>query len=149
MPSQFQIHDDTWGTLSIFAITVNDDGTWEDDWEPLRTAEELESIRDLISPISSQAYFELKHRYTRPFLDEVGLDADACFMKLALEIKTCHYKDSCPSFEKGVCEAHQTPPPCYDANVDNDRVRPIVTRLYDLWRLGFYVILVQPENANG
>lgn len=143
MPTQFKIHDDTWGTLQIFAIRIKEDGTWEEEWEPLRAEEE---VADLLSRISWEAFQELLHRYTRPFLQEVGLGPEACLIKLSEERGACYYRDTCPSYDPKLCAAHLDPPSCYDSSIDPQEVRNLLTRLVDLWRFGFYVILV-PENT--
>jgi len=144
MSSQFKIHDDVWGALQIFAITIQKDGTWEKEWEPLRTQE---TIADLLSVISWEAYQELRHRYTKPFLQEVGLGPDACLIKLGEDIGSCFYQQGCPSYDPNLCSANLDPPSCYDANIDPPKVRFLTTRLVDLWRIGFHVILVKPENT--
>jgi hypothetical protein len=148
MSNQFKIHDDAWKTLKIFAIFVNEDGTWEKEWEPLRQADGMEIFRDLLSPISWIAYQELLHRHAKPFLKEVGLRGDACLKKIAMEeISLCYYREDCPSYDPKACAAHLTPPPCFGIGGSEEKVRNIVGRLVDLWRFRFYTILVQPENA--
>lgn len=144
MSTQFKIHDPTWGTLQILSIRINEDGTWEKEWEPLR---EVERVADLLSPISWDAYQELRHRFTRPFLQEVGLGPDACLIKLGEDLGSCYYKEECPSYDPKLCAAKLDPPSCYDASIDPLPVRALLTRLVDLWRLGFHVILVKPENT--
>lgn len=145
MSAQFQIEDPMWGTLSIFVIRMSEDGSWEDDWEPFRVGAPPEIV-DLVSPVSYEAYFELKHRHTRPFLAEVGLDPKGCLTKLAEGISMCHYRTSCPSYDPKLCGGHLDPPPCYDASVSDDAARRLATRLVDLWRMGFYVIVVEPDD---
>lgn len=144
MSTQFKVHDATWGTLKIFSIRINEDGTWEKEWEPLRAEEE---VSDLLSTISWEAYQELRHRFARPFLQEVGLGPKACLIKMAEETGVCYYRRDCPSYDPSTCAAHLDPPSCYDANTEPLEIRALITRLVDLWRIGFHVILVTPENT--
>lgn len=149
MAHQFQVPDATWGDLRIFAIRTRPDGAWEEDWEALRQdARAAAILLDLLSPISYDAYQELLHRYTRPFLREVGLGPKACLAKLAKGDSACFYRATCPG-HGAACRAQGTAllptPPCFEADVADDRARPLVSRVMDLWRLGFYVILVPNE----
>lgn len=157
MPSQFQIEDETWGVIKVFAIHQKEDGTWESEWEPLRQAEGVEHILDLIEPLSYDVYQELRHKHIQPYLENQGLPPEACLIKLDENSSLCHYRDTCPSYDKDMCRAeNESPPPCYAAGApvlekDHDAgtsgaTRTLVTRLFDLWRFGFHVILAQPEN---
>ena len=130
--------------MQFFAIQIKQDGSWEKDWEPLHISDEQSTV-DLISRISWLTYQELLHGFTKPFLQEVGLGPEACIIKLDANIKPCYYRGSCPSHDPKLCDATRDYPLCYEASVANPEVRPLITRLIDLWKMGFYVILVEPE----
>lgn len=143
MAAQFKVETQHYGTLRIFAIRQNPDGTWEPEWEPLRQSG-MEEVLDLLSPISYIAYSELRARYAKPFMDEAGLPPKACILKLTEETSLCVFRDTCPTYGPE-CSAKTNPPVCYDPSVEDLEIRPLVARLISLWRLGFYTILVTYE----
>jgi|AntDeeMinimDraft_6_1070357.scaffolds.fasta_scaffold05115_2 hypothetical protein len=147
MPSQFQLDTDHWGKLQFFAIRVKEDGTWESEWEPLRQAEGLDHIVDLIAPISYDTYQELRHRHARPYMEERGLPPHACLIKAGEDLKICFHNSTCPSYDETDCGGDLKPPPCYEASNSDDQLRWLLTRLFDLWRFGFHVILALPQET--
>lgn len=141
MASQFKVKDGAWGTLQIYAIYEQEDGTWEREWECLRT---IEQVAGLLSRISWEAYQDLRLQYTQPFRQEVGLEGSACLIKVGEPYSLCYIRESCPTYNSQKCVVGKNPPLCYDANAGDEEVRNALNRLYDLWRFGFYVILVEP-----
>lgn len=147
MTTEFRIQDTHYGEVNVFAIRVQEDGTWEKEWEPLRQGGP-EEIIDLLSPISWAAWTELLHRFARPFFKEAGLGPKGCLQKIPEITGQCFYKETCPSHNPKICKGISVSrPPCFDANIDNSEIRVLVSRLIDWWHLDFYVVLVLPENV--
>lgn len=146
MPRQFSIHDSTWGEIKIFAIREDEDGVWEKEFEPLRQSAETEALRGLFTRIPHNAYLDLKHGNTRPFFDLSPLPPNGCLIKASSDVKICQHRETCPSFDPNACSAELTPPPCYEATIsDSQTVRTLTTRVFDLWRFGCYVLVIEPE----
>lgn len=147
MPRQFKLHDPDWGERLFYVIHEDPDGSWPLEWEPFRVLPELKPVSDLFSRVSNASYQDALRQYAMPLLKELGLPPEACLIKTPQEMIPCQLRKSCAMHDKKTCRGDKDEvPPCYQATVTSleEGISNQVSRVFELWRLGFYILIVEP-----
>lgn len=146
---QFKIHDPHWGEHDVLVIHENADGSWDEEWRPFQEHPEVSKVGSLFSRVSQESYQDALRKYTTPLIQELGLPPEACLIKTPPEMKLCAHRKSCAMYEKGVCLGDNPKvPTCYQAELDGlePSVEIQVARVFELWRMGFYIIVVPAQD---
>jgi len=146
----FKIQDPSWGEHDILVIHENEDGTWDEEWRAFQEHPEVSKVGALFSRVTQEAYQDALHKYTTPLIQELGLPPEACLIKTPPQMKLCAHRKTCAMHEKGLCLGDNPKAPmCYQAALEglDTAVEIQVARVFELWRMGFYIIVVPPEDT--
>lgn len=130
------------GELRLLLISVEPDGRWESEWEPLR----LTVFGDQISQVSSETVDHVLHGWSRPLARELGIPPAGALRKIPLVSRQCGRRGVCPLYLPGQCfpEAKKMPW-CYEPDgVVDDLIKFSATRAFEYWRDGVYLVVVLP-----
>jgi hypothetical protein len=145
MSRQFKLKDPSWGEHDILVIHEDDEGVWPDEWIAFQTDPEVSRLGALFSRVTQEAYQDALRNYPTRLIKELGLPPLAWLIKAPSEMKQCAFKRSCAMYDKGACQGDNNKVPvCYQAALEEAGV-PVeiqVSRVFELWRLGFYIIVV-------
>lgn len=143
MSRQFKIQDEHWGEYTLFVIHKYNDDTWESEWDIFRADPDLQPVGNLFTHVSYDAYQDALRNHSLPIIQELGLSPEACFAKLKEEQLVCAHRGTCSMHDPAACLGDQDPPACFEANLkeDDSGANTLVARVYELWRLGFYIVV--------
>lgn len=142
MARQFFLNDPDWGEMPVYCIREKSDGTWEREWEPFRTSDEVASIRAVLETVSPESYEQALSGWAVPMIRELGLPPEGCFSKLANEIARCSYRNECAAHDEDDCVAGMDSPACFSIGVEDTGVRRLANRIVEMWEQGIHVCLV-------
>jgi hypothetical protein len=130
------------GELRILLISVEKDGSWEPEWEPLRGT----VFGDQFSVISKEVLDHALHRWSRPLAHALGIPPVGALKKIPQEGRSCFRKEVCPLFDSKQCfpEAKNMPWCFEPGGVPDEPVRYAATRAFEYWRDEVYLVVVQP-----
>lgn len=156
MNRQFRIHDPQWGESTLFVIhkyKEDEEGLrWQKDWDLFRTDPDLQEIGALFSHITYEAYQDALRGHCQPIIEQLGLPPHACLLKTSEEVLKCGLRDNCSMHDPTKCHGNlEDVPACYEANIkseDEGHLRALTARIFELWRKGFYIIVVPYTDFN-
>ena len=113
-------------------------GTWEPDWEPLRTS----ALASIIPIIPRETIEHALRGYTRPLILALGLPPEGCLRKLPPEAKLCSQRRTCTLQRATDCSpTAKAMPWCYHPEGLPDKAAEAIA----LWREGVYLIVTLEE----
>lgn len=141
----FKIQDPEWGEFNLLVLHEDKEGSLDEEWKAFQEHSEVAHIGALFSRVTQDAYQDALNKYTTPLIQELGLPPEGCLIKTPSEMKLCAHRKSCAMYEKGVCLGDNPKvPTCYQAEGGGlePSIEIQVARVFELWRMGFYIIVV-------
>lgn len=126
----------------MLIISVERDGLWEPEWEPLRGT----VFGDQFSVISKETLEHALKRWSRPLVDALGIPPVGALKKIPVEGRECFRRGTCRLYNAKQCfpEAKNMAW-CFEPDgVADETVRYAATRAFEYWRDGVYLVVVQP-----
>lgn len=150
MARKFVLNDPSWGEVPCVILHEDVNGAWESKWEILREEESVSSIISCFSVVSQSAYQDALRHYPLPLIQELGLPPAACLMKTKDKFLQCAHRKLCSMYEKKGCLGDKASVPvCFQADIGEDRqdIEIKITEVFELWRMGFYILRVAPPDC--
>lgn len=132
----------------VFAIRIEQDGRWEEKWEPIRQHPDLKDLRDVLPTVSRDAWQKALSGWSNPLASELGVPPEGAAAKIEGQYTLCKYREPCGSHDPDKCKVDGLEfPPCFLADLEGTfEVRSKVTRIFEYWKDGVYVLLVPSES---
>lgn len=126
------------GYVEVLRIQENADGTWEEEWDPLRHT----PLASLVSRMSQRNLDHGLNGYTKPFIDALGISPEGAIRKLPSQ--ECATRQGCPFYEAKKCLAGSKKLPwCFKPEgIDGEARRHAAAQAVFLWRDKVYLVVV-------
>jgi hypothetical protein len=142
MARELRVKDPIYGDIKLYVIHESREGVWSKRWDMFQTHPELQGVGHLFSRISYESYQDALYGHARNLITELSYNSESCFIKTPDFFLECLHKKECPTYHQGHCKGNVPKVPiCYQANIE-DGLTPDLTFVFDLWRQGFYIIIV-------
>lgn len=126
------------GFVEVLRIQENADGTWEEEWEPLRHT----PLASLVSRMSQRNLDHGLVGYTKPFVDALGIPPDGALRKVPSQ--ECSSRHRCPFYAKKKCEVSSKKLSwCFKPEgVEGEDGKNAAAQAVFLWRDKVYLVVV-------
>lgn len=130
------------GEIRLLLISVEKDGSWEAEWEPLRNT----VFGDQFSVISKEVVEHALKRWSRPLADALGIPPEGALKKIPEESRACFRRQVCPLYlPKNCFPEAKNMPWCFEPDgVPDPAIRYAATRAFEYWRDRVHLVVVRP-----
>jgi hypothetical protein len=131
------------GLLEIVRISEKKDGTWEDEWEPLRTT----PLGNLVSRVSQANLNHALHGLSKPFVDALGISPEGALRKMPSQ--RCALEKRCTFYHERKCVTTSDKLPwCYvPAGMElSEAAQSMAAQAVFHWKNKIYLVVIPDEN---
>ncbi len=143
MSRRLKLATDQKGFLGIIRIQEKKDGTWEDEWEPLRET----PLASLFSRVSQENLNHGLHGHSKPFVDALGISPEGALRKLPSQ--ECSQRAGCTFYAPRKCLTTSSKLPwCYepDGMELSERAASMAAQAVFNWQKKVYLVVVPDED---
>lgn len=126
------------GFVDVLRIQERADGTWEEEWEPLRHT----ALASLVSRMTQRELDHGLNGFSKPFVDALGIAPEGALKKVPSQ--ECSSRQGCPFYIKKKCEVSSKDLPwCFKPEgVEGEDRKHAAAQAVFLWRDKVYLVVV-------